>query len=305
MKKNTMKENSQQFPLKMNLQLFAGEKSVTVDGQTFEIDDNDAGQYADTDNEPILEADEEGITIPDDDDTEVTDEDGEEEKGENAESDDDGGEEDGTRVLKDEKQDRNPTANAVIMERRKWQERVKELEKQAKLAQKLMKLAGINDPDSIQQQLDAYEAQLLQKQKGLDPQTAQFLVQQQRQLEEMRQDIQRQKFDVEAVELKKDPFFADIDDWRDELEPIALKSGLTLKQAYMAVRGPERMKEYQRELELRMQANQAKKQSARVNATANGGNAKKGVKVQLTPEELAIAKLAGIKPEEYYKFKKK
>lgn len=285
------------YPITLNLQLFAGEQSVTIDGQTFEIEDDSVSVGG----QPI-ETEDGGIEIPDEPEEEVetseVEDDGLQEEGNNAGEDD----RQQAEVTQEPKADKNPAAAAAMAERRKWQERVKQLEREAEIARKVMQAAGVTDPEEFQRQLDAIEANKYVEQ-GLDHQTAQMLVAQQRQLEQMQRELQRQRFDVEAEVLKKDPFFADIEDYREDLEPLVQK-GLTLQQAYMALRGPARMEEMKREIEQRMIADRTKKQSAKVDTSVTGGAAKKGTRVQLTPDELAIAKLAGMTPEEYFKFKK-
>lgn len=202
---------------------------------------------------------------------------------------------------------KNEAANAVIAERRKWQERMKALEKKASIAEKLMKAANVDDVDAFQQRLDAIEISNLENQ-GYDTQTAAAIVRQQRELQEMKQAIARQKFDVEVTKLKDDPFFADIEDWRDELEPLALQTGQSLEATYMSLRGRERMKEFQREQEQRLLASQRKKNAARIGTTA-GAPMKAKPKLDLTPDQLDMAKLAvkrGLfkSVEEYAKFAK-
>src|SRR5690606_8289322 len=153
--------------------------SVTVDETTFEIEDAESieGQIVESDDGGIVIAVDEDVTAEGD---ELTD-DG---------ADTSGDDQQGPEARKSENKRTHDKANAVIAERRKWQERVKQLEKQAELARKVMKAAGVEDPDKFQQQLDAIEAKRYTD-KGLDPQTAQMLVTQQRQIEQMQRDVQR------------------------------------------------------------------------------------------------------------------
>jgi hypothetical protein len=280
--------------LPLNLQLFAEEvetEEISNQYPHFEIEDDETPP-------PPTQLNEDGSI-------EIDLGEEESEEPEDEEQDEDGLSTAGTqREPEQEEVKQNDTAKAVIAERRKWKERLKALEKKASIAEKLMQSSGVSDIDEFQRQLDALESQRYQDQ-GLDPQTANMLVRQQRELAELKSYLNRQKYDVEAEKLKSDPFFADIDDWRDELEPLAERTGQTLEQAYMAVRGRERMKEFQREQEHRLQASQRKKQSARINTTTSGGAVKTVQKLNLTPEQLAIAKLAGMKPEEYAKYAKK
>lgn len=278
--------------LPMNLQLFAS-TTAEVDGETYEIEEEVA--------ELDYEVDESGITIPDE----------EEEKEESAEEDSDSEESDAEEedapeeASKPDGKGKNSTANAVIAERRKWQERLKAAEKKSILADKLLQATGAQSLEQLEQQIDSLKVQQYEDQ-GYDPQTAQMLVNMQRKQETLDQQIRKQQFDNEVQALKSDPFYADIEDWRDELEPIAARTGQTLQGAYMALRGRERMKEYEREIEQRAMAERSKKRSAKVDTSAGGGGGvKKSTRVQLSADELAVAKLAGMTPEEYYKHKKK
>lgn len=288
------------FRFPMNLQLFA-EKSATVDGETFTIEDDDPTSYATTDG--YYEADEEGINISDDEGMTADDEETEEPELEEIHDDSESEEEQEEAQVTKEK-GKNSTANAVISERRKWQERVKQLEREAELAKKIMKASGVSDVESLERQLDALTTQRYVDQ-GYDEHTAQMLVQQQRKIETMERDLRRQKFDVEVEALRKDPFYADIEDWREELEPIAERTGQSLKDAYMMIRGRDRMKEYEREVEQRLIANRTKKSKAKVDTSSGGGAMKKSTGPKLTPEQMQMAKMAGMTPEEYYKYMKK
>ncbi|MEK4263675.1 hypothetical protein [Paenibacillus sp. FSL L8-0499] len=275
----------------LDLQMF-GDISAEVDGEQFEIEED----VAETD----YEVDEGGITIPDDSE----DEDEEEEEQEEHETEEDSNDTEHDDVKADSK-GKNSTANAVIAERRKWQERLKAAEQKGNLADKLLQATGAQSLEQLEQQLDNLKVHQYEDQ-GYDSATAQMLVNMQRQQETLNQQLRKQQFDTEVQSLKADPFFADIEDWRDELEPIASRTGQTLQAAYMSLRGRERMKEYERENEQRRIAERSKKRSAKVDTSAGGGSGiKKSSRPQLTSDELAIAKLAGIKPEDYFKHKKK
>lgn len=278
--------------LPMNLQLFAS-NTAEVDGQIFEIEEDVA--------ELDYEVDESGITIPDEEEeqeetSEETPEDDEPDSDEEAAEHDE---------PKSDSKGKNATGNAVIAERRKWQERLKAAEKKSALADKLLQATGAQSLEQLEQQLDSLKVQQYEDQ-GYDSQTAQMLVNMQRQQETLNQQLRKQQFDNEVQALKTDPFYADIEDWREELEPIAARTGQTLQAAYMALRGRDRMKEYEREIEQRAMAERSKKRSAKVDTSAGGGGGvKKSNRVQLSADELAVAKLAGMSPEEYYKHKKK
>jgi hypothetical protein len=276
----------------MNLQLFAS-KTAVVDGEMFEIEEDVA--------ELDYEVDEGGITIPDEE---------EEQEESSEEADDDGSDTEDEGELHDEEtkpegKSKNTTGNAVIAERRKWQERLKAAEKKGSLADKLLQATGAQSLEQLEQQLDGLKVRQYEDQ-GYDSQTALMLVDMQRKQETLNQQLRKQQFDNEVQSLKSDPFYGDIEDWREELEPIAARTGQTLQAAYMALRGRERMEEYKREIEQRAIADRSKKRSAKIDTSAGGGGGvKKSNRVPLTADELAVAKLTGISPEDYYKHKKK
>jgi hypothetical protein len=277
----------------MNLQLFAS-KTAEVDGETFEIEEDVA--------ELDYEVDEGGITIPDEEDEQ---EDSSEEEPEAEESDIEDEGEPQDEDVKPEGKGKNTTGNAVIAERRKWQERLKAAEKKGSLADKLLQATGAQSLEQLEEQLDGLKVRQYEDQ-GYDSQTAMMLVDMQRKQETLNQQLRKQQFDNEVQSLKSDPFYGDIEDWREELEPIAARTGQTLQAAYMALRGRERMEEYKREIEQRAIAERSKKRSAKVDTTAGGGGGvKKSNRVQLSADELAVAKMAGMSPEDYYKHKKK
>lgn len=282
----------------MDLQLFA-EQSATVGGEEWTIEDDRESDYASIDGD--YEADEEGITIPDDEDDQPEPDDADSDEHEEAEEDQ---EESEPEEHEDKPKGKSSTANAVIAERRKWQERMKALEKKANLAEKIMKTSGAASVEDLERQMDGLVAQSYID-RGYDEQTATMLATQQRRMDQMEREMRQKSFDAEVVSLKSDPFFADIDDWRDEFEPLAVSTGQSLKDVYMIQRGRERMKEVEREVEQRMIANRTKKSKAKVDTTSGGGTPKKPTGPKLTPDQLAMAKLAGMKPEEYYKYVKK
>ncbi|RAV22209.1 hypothetical protein [Paenibacillus contaminans] len=290
-------------PINMNLQLFAGETSVEMGGVTFEIDPSELQDRP----EPRM-GDDGSIEIDEEregDEDERFDEDEEELHRESGSYQLSGEEHEDRRREEEVKPEKdNSAAKAAIAERKKWQAKLEEEKKKSAATEKLMKLVGVTSLDDLQAKLDAVQAQRIAQESGITPQQAQVQVQQQRELEEMRRDIRNQKFEAEATRLKTDPFFADIDHYREEYQEIAERTGQSLEDVYWAKRGRERMKEREREIEQTLQANRSKKQAAKVDTSVSGGTKQKP-KSTLTPDQMAIAKLAGMKPEEYAKYIKK
>src|SRR3989337_2762206 len=159
---------------------------------------------------------------------------------------------------------------ALQAERQKWKDRVKQYESKAGIADKLAKMSGV-DVEALQAQIEQMEQQNYINQ-GVDPQMAKVLVEQQKQMQEVQQTLNKQKTDMEFTSIKADPFYADADNYRDELEELAGRTGLTIKQAYDVLRGDERRKDYEREVEQRILNNLSKKQKSKIDTSTNGDN---------------------------------
>lgn len=269
------------FKLPMNLQLFAGKTEITLpNGDTVEIDPAELDNTGNNDLE--LEVDEfeeedEGVQHDTHDETNE-DEDKQEEQQEEVTPD-------------NQQKEKEPQVNAIIAERKKWQSRLQEANKRAAIADKLMKLVGVDKPEDLLARLDAAEAQRIAQASGITPEQAQLQIQQRRELEDMKREIQRQKYESEVQRLKADPFFADIEEYREEFQEIAERTGMTLEEVYMSKRGRQRMKEMEREIEQRVKANQEKRQKAKVDTTVNGEKIKTP-KIDLPSHQMEAARQA-------------
>jgi len=268
----------------MNLQLFAGETEITLPtGEKFEIDPSELN---DTE-EPELDVevdDESGEGVQDDGDDEAE-EVQEQEEQEEIED------EEPAESQEKEKQEKEPPVNAIIAERKKWQARLQEANKRAAIAEKLMRLVGVDNVKELQARLDVVEAQRIAQQSGITLQQAQERIRERRELEEMKREIMRQKYESEVQRLKSDPFYADIEDFREEFQEIAEKTGMTLEEVYLAKRGKQRMKEMEREVEQRVKANQERRQKTKVDTTPNGERIQKQ-KIDLPSHQKSMAEQA-------------
>ena len=101
----------------------------------------------------------------------------------------------------------------------------------------------------------------------------------------------------EAISLKGEPYYSDIESVIDEVCEFADKYGISVKQAYGALYGEEKA---------RKQENAKQKNSSGISALSQGGNrvqeAEDGI---LSPDEVWAAKKAGMSLADYLKFKKR
>lgn len=271
------------FYLPLNLQLFAEQDVVLPNGEKVEIDPAELGGSDDIDD----------IEVVDDDEVQTT---------ENDDEQDDQGTEEDTETVDEQdqgeaekevtpKKEPDATAKAVMAERQRWQKKLEEAQKTSPLIQKLMRLSGVQSVEELQAKLDAAEAATIAKQQNISPEQAQRLIQEQREKDELKREVRRLKYSQELQQLKSDPFFADIEDYREEFEEIAERTGMTLEEVYMSKRGRVRMKEMEREIEERVKSSQSKKQKAKVDTTADGAQTK-APKIDLRPDLLEAAKFA-------------
>lgn len=119
----------------------------------------------------------------------------------------------------------------------------------------------------------------------------------------LEKEIAELKFEKDLTAKSKEEGFEDIEEYADEIKELVDK-GLSIEQAYYATsydkpKTVNTKREIERKLEAKMQNNNAKKQilgntNSNVGASNNSNN-----KVNLSKEEYAVARAAGITPEEY------
>jgi len=257
---------------KINLQLFAG------DDVEFDIPDGIEDLEAEED---VIEVDVEDLedeteNISQDDTTKEAEKDKEKDKG---------------------AKDNEIIRNAVIAERKKWKKRVEELE---------AKLNSIKDTTIEETEADDLDKQLAEL--GFDEKTIKILKSKfnktQNEAVTVKKLVQKKFRDLEFKELAKDPLFSDIDLYRDELEEFMDKTGLSAEEAYLAKFGKNRITksraDIEREVEQRVLANLKKKQDMVFDSTDNGEVGTNKKRFRLSKDEMEIAKLAGMTPQEYY-----
>lgn len=258
-------------PIIVNLQRFASDDEPDIDG--FELDTSEEGVKIEVENddEGNGESGQEGTE-------ETTEETGKEE------------------VLKPETEKMVPL-KALEAERQKWKQRIADNDKFVKAAQKLTNATG-KDIDALLAEMDHIETQK-HVESGMSEEQAKAYVSMQRQIEEMRLMQNKQKYDTEFVELKNNSFYSDAETYREELEAFANRTGLNIKQTYNALYGDLKLADMERTIEQRILNNLQKKQSKAIDTTPTAHVSTKP-KVNLTQDQIDLAKMAGMTPQEYY-----
>ncbi|HOM03515.1 MAG TPA: hypothetical protein PLH43_11935 [Acetivibrio sp.] len=257
---------------KINLQLFAGDD--------VEFDIPDGIEDLETE-EDVIEVDVEDL----------------EDETENISQDDTAEVESKSKQPRPDSKDNEIIRNAVIAERKKWKKRVEELE---------AKLNSIKDTTIEETEADDLDKQLAEL--GFDEKTIKILKSKfnktQNEAVTVKKLVQKKFRDLEFKELAKDPLFSDIDLYRDELEEFMDKTGLSAEEAYLAKFGKNKITksraDIEREVEQRVLANLKKKQDMVFDSTDNGEVGTNKKRFRLSKDEMELAKLAGMTPQEYY-----
>jgi len=123
----------------------------------------------------------------------------------------------------------------------------------------------------------------------------------------IKKEVARNFQKLEIKQLKADPFFADIDEYEDEVIEVANKTGLGIEQAYLAMYGKQKIsnstKDKEREIEQRVLANMKKRKAGSIDSSSDGGTIKSTNTYKLSSDEVMMAKAAGMTPKEYYGMK--
>lgn len=285
MNDNTMNDTTTNFRLPMNLQLFA----VGPDG----VDPADVADDIETDEELEIDTDDTREIEFDDLDDELDDNLDESDD----DADDDADADDESDVDPEDKngKGKNPTAAAVMAERKKlnakWQAKLDSTKQADQLANKLLKMSGAKTLEELQTRLDAAEASELVRVENITPAEAQRRIDDTRRTEKLEQDLRKLKYDSEFNTLAKDPVFSGIENAREEVEELADRSGLTLKQAYFSLFGEQRMKDRETEITSRVKSNKDKRQAKKVDTGSTTSTSKQASakKLNLSPDQLAAA----------------
>lgn len=119
----------------------------------------------------------------------------------------------------------------------------------------------------------------------------------------LEEEIAELRFEKDLTAKSKEEGFEDIEEYADEIKELVDK-GLSIEQAYYATsynkpKTVNTKREIERKLEAKMQNNNAKKQILGNTNSNVGASSNSNHKVNLSKEEYAVARAAGMTPEDY------
>lgn len=120
---------------------------------------------------------------------------------------------------------------------------------------------------------------------------------------DLKRELAEVKFEASITKKSKEAGFEDIAEYSDEIKELVDK-GLSLEQSYYAVtynkpKSNDTKSEIERKYEAKMQNNQARKEILGNYNSNSGVNANSKRKINISKEEIAMAVMAGMSPEEY------
>ncbi len=114
-------------------------------------------------------------------------------------------------------------------------------------------------------------------------------------------------FEIALTKKSRETGFEDIAEYSDEIKELVDK-GLTLEQSYYAVtynkpKTNDTKSEIERKVAARMQNNQARKEILGNYNSNSGASANSKAKINISKEEIAMAAMSGLTPEEFVAYR--
>ena len=201
--------------------------------------------------------------------------------------------------------ERTVPLSALRQERAEKKKLRDELSKARAITDRLLEATGAVSLDDLEAKMDETQKMRVMRDRGIDGATAQMLLDMQRENASLRKSNAARRFDDEVASLAGNPFYGDISDVRDAVEEYARDKNISVKEAYNALYGEARALRLQEEARRQALQDRDSKDSRKIRGLSSAGNspASEQGSLGLTSAELAAAKMAGMTPAEYKKYK--
>lgn len=195
--------------------------------------------------------------------------------------------------IDDEKESLKRAINAERSERKKLEKELKRLKEEANKPKEKTTFETLSD-GGIDEEVARTLADVIDKKKPNNS--------------NLENELADLKFESSIAKKSKEEGFEDIANYSDEIRELYDK-GLTLEQSYYAVafskpKTKDTKSEIERKVEARLQNNQARKEILGNYNNNIGSNTNSKGRTNLSSEEIAIASMSGLSPEEYEAIKK-
>ncbi len=180
-------------------------------------------------------------------------------------------------------------------------EKDEEKERLLSLVKRLMDDMGAESLFALSAMIDKAEERKLIHAHGLSEEAAKLFLSQQEKVRALRQAEAAAAREAVYASMRTEPLFDDVDARKDMIEALILRTGLSPKEAYLALFAEERLRKLQKEMEERDAT--AEKKAKKIPALSGGDAPDSQRSIQLSEAENRMAKKAGMTPEEYAKYK--
>ncbi len=169
------------------------------------------------------------------------------------------------------------------------------------LVKRLMDDMGATSLSDLSAMIDKAEERKLMHAHGLSEEAAKLFLSQQEKVRTLRAAKAAAAREAVYAGMRLDPLYDDVDARKEAVEALILRTGLSPKEAYLALFAEERLKKLQKEMDEKETA--ADKKAKKIPALSGGDAPDAQRSMQLSEAENRMAKKAGMTPEEYAKYK--
>ncbi len=171
------------------------------------------------------------------------------------------------------------------------------------LIDKILKGSGAASVDELYEKMEEAQYRAALK-TGMTPEAARLFTGQQEEMRALRDMRLSAGYAEEIAGLRQLPFYSDIDAVKEQVIGFAKSKRMSAKEAYNALFADVRAQSIREEAMREGEEAARQKQSKKIAALGSSGNAAVSGGATLSPAEAWAAKIAGIEPAEYLKFKK-
>ncbi|MBQ7036483.1 MAG: hypothetical protein IJN74_03220 [Clostridia bacterium] len=166
---------------------------------------------------------------------------------------------------------------------------------------RLMDDMGAESLQELSEMIDKAEERKLISVHGLSEDAAKLFLSQQEKVRALRRAEKSAEREAVYAKMRQDPLYDDVDERRPSLEALILKTGISPKEAYLALFAEERLRSLLSDMESK--ETESKKKAKNIPALSGGEAPDAPRHAKLTEMESRLAKKAGMTPEEYAKYK--
>ena len=176
-----------------------------------------------------------------------------------------------------------------------------EKEEMRRLLSRLMDDMGASSLSALSEMIDRAETEKLVHAHGLSEEAAKLFLAQQEKVRALREGEKAAAREAVYAEMRRDPLYEDVDTYREAVEALVFRTGLSPKEAYNALFAEARAARLRAEFAEKEAL--AEKKAKRIPALSGGDASSEDGSARLTEMEKWAAKNAGMTPAEYARYK--